>query len=35
MKGKVIIFAFLQIFGLCCLAQSETGSGSDASSVLR
>lgn len=35
MKLKVVILAFLQLFGLCCLAQSETGSGSDASSVLR
>lgn len=35
MKRKVVIFVFLQVFGLCCFAQSETGNDSDSSSVLQ
>ena len=34
MKRKTILFVFLQVFGLCCLAQSGAG-GSDTSSVLQ
>lgn len=35
MKRKAILFVFLQVLGLCCLAQSETGNDSDTSSVLQ
>lgn len=34
MKRKAILFVFIQVFGLCCLAQSESVSNSDTSSVL-
>lgn len=34
-KRKAVIFVFLQVFGLCCFAQSEAGNESDSSSVLQ
>lgn len=35
MKRKVIFLVFFQVFGLCCLAQSETNKNSDSSSVFQ
>lgn len=35
MKRKTVLFVFLQVFGLFCLAQPETGNDSDSSSVLQ
>lgn len=35
MKRKVILFVFLHVFGLCCLAQPETVSTPNSSSVLQ